>query len=283
MVRKRNQQLKAMQAHFQHPDDAVNKESEAVARIGGEIFKLQRQIDENSKSLQLIDRKLDDARVMAQVEKEASGLDAELQYEAFLMRIMDLERRQREKAEHAAASEQKVRAEWEWWLHLLTATSRMLQAKADAGNEHARLTSSAPQVDNLHPGAALLVERLNRQESRMSYLRGMLKKLDEKEEEIRADILKAKAKISAHRAMPPPAPKTSKTTTTPIGKSPRTTRPRQNELPELKSVDATAPNPHTKKEEVDIEALSRRRDSRFVDDHANTSDQQGTHHRQHWQ
>ena len=96
-LRKRNSQLKATQAKCEQPDGAATKDSELIARWGGEVPKLSRQIDENGKALIILERKVEDARAMVDLERQASGLDAEAQYENFLQRLMDIEKREREK------------------------------------------------------------------------------------------------------------------------------------------------------------------------------------------
>lgn len=99
---------------------------------------------------------------------------------------------QRKKAEHFALNEEKAQSEWMWWSELLTAAARLVRARADAGDEHARLTIGGSSAGEFDRGPAALVERLHKHEARISELRAKLKELGEHAVETRAHMRKVR-------------------------------------------------------------------------------------------
>ena len=132
--------------------------------------------------------------MQAKVEQERllqSG-DASNQYEAYIARLKEMERRGKEACDQRKEVAENMEKEWGRWLELLIASARTLQAKADSGIEAAALG------DTETPAASVL-DVVHRSEARKAKLRVELRAAEAQERTLQSRLSKIQAKIEVHK------------------------------------------------------------------------------------
>ena len=76
---------------------------------------------------------------------------------------------------------------------MLAAAAKTLQARADAGEEDARISAGAPPTEGNDATPSALVDAVAKHEARVSALRARLKQLDEEEDMTRMRLQKVTA------------------------------------------------------------------------------------------
>ena len=175
------------------PDPTTTiKHEEALTRQQQELVKLTKDRQLHGRELAQRGRQIE--AMQAKVEQERlqhSGGDASAQYEAYLARLREMERRGREACEQRREVCESMEKEWGRWLELLVACARALQAKADSGVEAAALG------DTETPAASVL-DVAHRTEVRKARLRGELRAAEAQERALQSRLRKIQAKVEAH-------------------------------------------------------------------------------------
>ena len=130
------------------------KEEEALARQQQELVRLTKDRQLHQRELKQRVRQIEATTAKVDQERMLSSGDASKQYEAYITRLKEMERRGKEACDQRREVAENMEKEWGRWLELLIACARSLQAKADSGVEAAALgdteTPAASVLDVVH-------------------------------------------------------------------------------------------------------------------------------------
>ena len=120
--------------------------------------------------------------------------------------MTEMERREREKTDAVVAAQRRNADEWSRWQELLSLTSKVLNARADAADgvdaEAAKLALGGGEGGGGAAGSfAAVVETAARNERKVGTLRKRIKEVDDLELELKERTRKAMDKIQAHHAL----------------------------------------------------------------------------------
>jgi len=167
------------------------KEEEVLTRQHQDLAKLVNRRQLKSRELKQRVRQVEVKQAHADQERLLGRGDAAKQFEAYISRLMEMERRGREACEQRAEVAEGMEREWGRWLELLCACARILRARADGGEEAANLG------DTETPAASVL-EAVHKSESRRTQLKLELRECEGAERALQDKIQKMQGKISQH-------------------------------------------------------------------------------------
>lgn len=162
-----------------------------LTRQHQDLAKLMKSRQVQSRELKQRVRQVEVAQAHADQERLLGRGDATKQFEAYISRLMEMERRGREACEQRAEVAEGMEREWGRWLELLCACARTLRARADGGEEEANLG------DTETPAASVL-ESVHRSEARRNQLKLELRECEATERALQDKIQKMRGKIAQH-------------------------------------------------------------------------------------
>ena len=176
------------------PDPTTSiKEEEALARQQQELVRLTKDRQLHQRELKQRVRQIEATTAKVDQERMLSSGDASKQYEAYITRLKEMERRGKEACDQRREVAENMEKEWGRWLELLIACARSLQAKADSGVEAAALG------DTETPAASVL-DVVHRSEVRKARLKVELRAAEATERGLQSRLDKIQAKIEVHQA-----------------------------------------------------------------------------------
>ena len=191
VLKKRTEALEKLHAACNDPQTTINEE-EGLARQHQELARLTKDRQLHSRELKQRARQLEALTAQADNERLLARGDAAQEFEAYITRLREMERRGKESSEQRAKHAKEMEDEWARWLELLCSCARTLQARADAGEEAAAL-------GNTETPAASVLDAVHRSEQKRGQLKGELRQGEATERALNARIQKIQGKIAQQR------------------------------------------------------------------------------------
>lgn len=154
-----------------------------------ELQRLVKDRQLHSRELKQRARQLEVAQAHADQERLLSRGDASKQYEAYISRLTEMERRGRETCEQRTEMAEGMEKEWARWLELLCTCARTLKTRAEGGEQHADLGKTETP-------AASVLEAVHRAETRRGQLKVELKLVEQAERALQDKLQKIRSKIA---------------------------------------------------------------------------------------